>query len=144
MLTECYRILKPNGKIRISTPDLSFLVDLYREPKTTLQKEYITWSARKYMKNKEMGIDTFIINNFFQAWDHQFIYDEKILRLSLQKAGFCEIVRCSLQASGDPVLRNLENEGRMPQDYLRLETLTMEGTRRCLLTQDTVLPNTKE
>jgi predicted SAM-dependent methyltransferase len=130
MLSECYRILKPNGKIRISTPDLSFLIDLYMEPKTTLQKEYITWSAGKYLKDKQMSIDTLIINNFFRGWGHQFIYDEKVLRLSLQKAGFCDIVRCSLQASEEPLLRNLENEGRMPTDYLRLETLTMEGTRK--------------
>ena len=81
-------------------------------------------------KDKQMSIDTFIINNFCRGWGHQFIYDEKILRLSLNKAGFCEIVRCPLQASADPLLRNLENEGRMPADYLRLETLTLEGTRR--------------
>src|SRR6202035_5133821 len=28
MLMECFRILKKSGKIRISTPDLAFLVDL--------------------------------------------------------------------------------------------------------------------
>ena len=29
MLNESYRVLKVNGKIRISTPDLQFLIDLY-------------------------------------------------------------------------------------------------------------------
>jgi predicted SAM-dependent methyltransferase len=130
MLTECYRVLKPNGKIRISTPDLSFLIALYMEPKTPLQKEYIKWSASKYLKDKQMGIDTFVINNFFRNWGHQFIYDEKVLRFSLHKAGFCDVIRCPLQESGEPLLRNLENEGRLPGEYLRLETLTMEGTKR--------------
>ena len=29
MLNESFRVLKPSGKIRISTPDLQFLLDLY-------------------------------------------------------------------------------------------------------------------
>jgi predicted SAM-dependent methyltransferase len=28
MLAECFRVLKGSGKVRISTPDLAFLVDL--------------------------------------------------------------------------------------------------------------------
>jgi predicted SAM-dependent methyltransferase len=35
MLTECFRVLKRNGQIRISTPDLSFLVDLHKENKSS-------------------------------------------------------------------------------------------------------------
>lgn len=29
MLAECFRVLRANGRIRVSTPDLSFLIDLY-------------------------------------------------------------------------------------------------------------------
>ena len=29
MLDECFRVLSPGGKVRITTPDLSFLVDLH-------------------------------------------------------------------------------------------------------------------
>jgi SAM-dependent methyltransferase len=35
MLRECFRVLKTSGKIRISTPDLAFLVDLTRPDKPT-------------------------------------------------------------------------------------------------------------
>jgi predicted SAM-dependent methyltransferase len=129
MLAECYRILRPGGKIRISTPDLSFLMDLYKEPKTTLQREYITWSAERYFRKRSASLDTFIINNFFHQWGHQFIYDEKVLRLSLQHAGFSRIVRCNLLHSEDAELRNLENESRLPAGFVRLETLTLEGNK---------------
>ena len=31
MLDECFRVLSPGGKVRITTPDLAFLVDLHQE-----------------------------------------------------------------------------------------------------------------
>ena len=34
MLKECFRILKDGGKIRISTPDLLFLISLYQSEKS--------------------------------------------------------------------------------------------------------------
>src|SRR5258706_5700451 len=45
MLKECFRVLKPNGKIRISTPDLAFLIDLYNNQKSDLQESYIKWTT---------------------------------------------------------------------------------------------------
>lgn len=129
MLNECFRILKPNGRIRISTPDLSFLIDLYKEDKSYLQKEYIKWITDKRLKYASRYEDTFVINNFVRDWGHQFIYDEKTLRLSMVKAGFSSIVRCNLNESGDDLLRNLENEKRLPKDFLRLETFTLEGVK---------------
>jgi predicted SAM-dependent methyltransferase len=38
---ECYRVLKPGGTLRISTPDLRFLIELFTENKTELQQRYI-------------------------------------------------------------------------------------------------------
>ena len=48
---------------------------------------------------------------------------------TLQDAGFQSIVRCALQESTTPELRNLEHETRMPPDFLRLETMTLEGSK---------------
>ena len=39
MLRECFRVLKSNGTIRISTPDLRFLIELYNHP----QNDYIRY-----------------------------------------------------------------------------------------------------
>jgi SAM-dependent methyltransferase len=46
MLEECYRVLKPGGTIRVSTPDLNFVVGLYQGEKSDLQKAYIKWLRR--------------------------------------------------------------------------------------------------
>jgi len=52
------------------------------------------------------------------------------LSFSLEKAGFKEITKFSLNESEDEILRNLENEKRMPEGFLRLESFTLEGTKR--------------
>ena len=129
MLNECHRILKDNGKIRISTPDLRFLIDLYQDNKSKMQIEYTKWAAGQFTKSPPYPDDTFIINNFFRDWGHQFIYDEKTLRSSMEKAGFKDITRCEFNESKEDALRNLENEKRMPKEFLKLESSTLEGTK---------------
>lgn len=129
MLNECFRILKPDGRIRISTPNLLFLVDLYKSDKSALQLEYIKWATDRFIPNVGAHEDTYVINNFVRDWGHSFIYDEKTLHLSLEKAGFINITKCELNQSDRDVFRNLENESRLPAGFLKLETLTLEGTK---------------
>ena len=129
MLKECYRILKRNGKIRISTPNLSFLLDLYKDNTSEFQKRYIKCATDTFIGNVPCSHATFVINNFMRAWGHTFIYDEKLLCTSLEQVGFTMIVKCDLKDSKDEILRNLENERRMPLDFLKLETMTLEGTK---------------
>jgi hypothetical protein len=67
-------------------------------------------------------------------WGHTFIYDEKILRFSLEKAGFKEITKFELNESEDEILRNLENERRLPEGFLSLESFTLEGIKKVVTT----------
>ncbi len=129
MLSECHRILKNNGKIRITTPNLQFLSDLYRDSKSELQVEYIKWATDKFIESAPYYDDTFVINNFVRDFGHLFIYDEKTLRVSLERAGFTEIIRCDLHGSRDEALRNLENQKRLPKGFLELESFSLEGTK---------------
>jgi predicted SAM-dependent methyltransferase len=129
MLQECFRILRTNGKLRVSTPDLSFLINLYNEDKTSAQREYIKWATDKFIRDAPRYEDTFVINNFVRAWGHLFIYDEKTLRSSMAKAGFTHIVRCDLNQSDDHSLSQLENDTRLPKGFLKLETMTLEGRK---------------
>lgn len=129
MFSECYRVLKNNGKIRISTPDLQFLIDLYKKEKSELQIEYIKWATNQSIKNAPYCDDTFVINNYVRDWGHQFIYDEKTLIQALKIAGFTNIVRFDINQSQDELLQSLENESRMPTGFLRLESFTLEATK---------------
>ncbi len=69
------------------------------------------------------------INKFMRNWSHKFIYDEKILRYSLEKVGFKEIKKCDLCDSEDKVLRGLENVDKMPAGFLALESITLEAAK---------------
>ena len=129
MLCECHRVLRPGGRIRIATPDLAFLVDLYAAEKSDLQLRYIDWATVGYVSKAPVRADTFVINNFVRNWGHTFIYDEKVLRVSLYLAGFRAMTRCALNDSSDENLCNLENEERLPPGFLRLETFTLEGSK---------------
>jgi hypothetical protein len=48
---------------------------------------------------------------------------------ALNNAGFTSVAVCELNQSQDPELRNLENESAMPKGFLKLESLTLEGTK---------------
>ena len=134
MLAECYRVLKVNGTIRLSTPDLAFLIHLYTDEKSELQKAYCQWINSQEATDNVVDaetefLDTFVINNFFRDWGHEFIYDEKILRRSLETAGFSNFRTCTIAKSEDEHLQNLENEKREPEGFLALESIIVEATK---------------
>ena len=128
MLNESYRVLKSGGRIRISTPDLKFLIDLYAPQKTALQQAYIDWATRRFVPSG-IASDTFVINNFMRNWGHLFIYDTKTLRHALAAAGFVDISAHSVNHSAVPDFMQLEHDGRMPPGFLQLETMTMEARK---------------
>ena len=133
MLGECFRVLKPGGKIRCSTPDLRFLIDLHQNPSKDINKRYISWAVDKFWNN-EIYLPGMVFNNFVRNWDHTFIYDTETLTHSLIASGFSNIESFSISESNDVDLANLENEARrvkkgMPAGFLQLESMTLEGTK---------------
>jgi predicted SAM-dependent methyltransferase len=130
MLRECFRVLRDGGKIRISTPDMAFLISLYGCDKSELQKAYINWAVKEFLPDAPLAEDTFVINSFVRNWGHTFIYDEKTLRFCLANAGFAEIKRYNLNQSDDRYLCDLEHAKRMPEGFLQLESLVMEAVKR--------------
>jgi len=129
MLSECYRILREGGTIRITTPNLAFLIDLYKNDNSDVQNEYMKFATDGFIKYAPCVDSTFVINNFVRHWGHQFIYDEKTLRAAMERAGFKKVTRRELNESDAVALRALEDTNRMPERFLRLESFTLEGTK---------------
>ena len=135
MLSECFRVLKPGGRLRVATPEMAFMTDLLLKSDEQPYRDYVKWSMDAFVRRRP-GFDdvrkneaVFVVNNFFRDWGHQFIYDEAALSDALSKSGFAAIERCELGQSRDPALRNLENVTRMPEGFLRLETFVLEAQK---------------
>lgn len=128
MLKEFYRVLRKNGKIRIATPDLQFLIDLYASKKTPLQKEYLAWSSKEF--KLQPAIDSVVINNFMRAWGHECIYDFKLLKWALEEVGFVDVVKKKPGESTDPHLKNLESHWKSTSKAFNdLESLVIEARK---------------
>jgi predicted SAM-dependent methyltransferase len=129
MLKECYRVMKKGSKIRISTPNLKFLIELYGQNKNEVQKRYVEYS-RKYFKHNEPLLDSVIINNYVRDWGHQFIHDEESLTYLLKKAGFTSIKFQSLQKSTIKEFQDLEKHGlEVTNEFNELESIIVEAEK---------------
>jgi predicted SAM-dependent methyltransferase len=131
MLRECFRVLKPGGRVRFATPDLRVLVALHSREKTESQINYIDWAVARSMPKVQECKDVFVINNFFRAWGHRFLYDAETLRHALSTSGFREIKFYKPGASEDPKLQNVESHGREigSEDINQFETIVVEGRK---------------
>jgi predicted SAM-dependent methyltransferase len=99
LLRECRRVLRDDGVLRLSTPNLDWV--------------WIT-HYRMGMSEPEQTQSCFAINRAFRGWGHQFLYNERTLSLTLQDAGFSTIRRVEYGISDHTELRGLEKHELSP------------------------------
>lgn len=130
MLRESFRVLKPSGKIRTATPNLAALIALYNTQKTDTQTRYIKFSVDRYLPDIGIYRDSFVINNFFRNFGHQFIYDPPTLDEALRRAGFVNITEHNVGESDDEHLRGIEQHGQdITDEFNKLETFVLEASK---------------
>jgi len=94
-LSECRRVLRPEGILRLSTPNLDWV--------WMTHYHLGSWSDA----SQQVG-DCFNLNKAFRGWGHQFLYNREALRETLMSAGFGEIEYVSYGQSRHGELQNLE------------------------------------
>lgn len=97
-LRECKRVLKPNGVIRLSTPNLKFLVECY------LKQNIGEWG---YLWRPATPCT--LMNEGMRLWGHKFLYDSAELALLLSDSGFKFFRFAHWRKSSINELANLEN-----------------------------------
>lgn len=104
LIKESRRILKPGGTMRISVPDLEYVLTLYSEG-----------------DKERMLSDYFFVDHDDSYYArHKYMYDYQMLSKVLKMAGFQDIVRCSFRNGRTPDLDILDNR---PKDSLFIEAV---------------------
>lgn len=129
MLKECRRVLAPGGILRVATPDLTVLLGLHAKELSDVQQKYIRYITDHSIPGCPRYDQVFVINNNFRAWGHRFIYDQAMLRASLEEAGFVDIVMHRMGESADPTLAGLETHACKAGfgDMAAFETMCFEA-----------------
>ena len=124
-LGECYRILKPEAKIRIIVPDLSILIERYcsndDEWFQKWQDLVLKDPARHYMK--KYFTKMFAINFTASYYHHKSCWDFESLTKVLTSNGFVNIEKCNYNLGTPELLIDSDSEDR------KLVSIYIEGKK---------------
>lgn len=130
MMKESFRILVHGGKVRVATPNLLKLADLLRDDKTPEQIAYVR--AKIDWHHWELTPDpaNVIVNQEMYEFGHRFVYTPKMLRSTMEAAGFTQIQQFASGDSDDPAFKGIEVRSYSNvRDIDRYETMAFEGTK---------------
>lgn len=126
MLKECHRILRRGGKLRIATPSLDRMIQLFEGSSAELKHRYAQNATLVRYPAAPRATGCFAVNGIFMNWGHRFIYDQETLRLTLETAGFTRIQFFAPGESDDPSLVGLETRRTETDVY---ETMVVQAVR---------------
>mgnify|MGYP000966798747 CR=1 FL=1 len=104
LLKEMYRVLKDDGIVRICVPDLDYAIQLFQKDKQEALNYFFTSSNVGYHSR------------------HKYMYDFKLLKQVLEKAGFNDIKKYCYKEGNVPDIGILDNR---PE-----ETIFVEANKR--------------
>ncbi|MHB9035560.1 MAG: class I SAM-dependent methyltransferase [Armatimonadota bacterium] len=130
MLRECYRILKPGGRIRLATPSFEKLFGLYNSAEADAQSTYKDFIVKSALTRNKINSECFVINTVFRWWGHQFIYDRPTMQTLLEQVGYRDVGFYSPGESDDEHLKGIEQHGTTVGDEISgFETMVVEARR---------------
>lgn len=126
MLSECFRVLKANGKIRIATPDLDRLLSLNLHEGSG--RDYFDALVRPCF---EAGTSLephvgYVLNYIMHNFGHRFVYNQATLLKLMRESGFVHLGDYSPGESDDDVFRSIEGHST-GNPVFDLETMNIEA-----------------
>ena len=98
-LRSCRSVLREDGVLRLSTPNLDWVwLTHYKQPDVMTAEEQLFGCLE--------------MNRAFHGWGHKFLYNRHTLALALTTAGFATVVTCQYGESTRPDLQGLERHER--------------------------------
>jgi predicted SAM-dependent methyltransferase len=94
-LTECRRVLAPEGRLRLSTPNLAWVLETHYRQDPSLPEDQGLFDALR-------------TNRAFHGWGHQFLYNRASLSSVLAAAGFADVSFHAYGESPHPELVGVE------------------------------------
>ena len=118
LLMECYRILKPGGKIRIIVPDVSIFVKNYCLDNNDW---FSKWEKRVFLdskdasrRNRKMISKMTAISFVTQEYGHVSCWDFETLEKFLIKGDFVDIMKLTFRKGSDKkLLRDVDSDDRI-------------------------------
>jgi predicted SAM-dependent methyltransferase len=125
-LREMFRVLRPGGVLRLTTPDLKKIIALYEDRNPEMSRaEYVRFLDDITGRRHDRPCQLF--NDFMRLWGHAWVYDEEDLTAKLQEAGFVDVARREFGSSPHAALNGLENHG--PPWQNTVEAMCLEARR---------------
>lgn len=130
MLRECYRVLKAQGVIRISTPNIELTHQLMHSPLTSTLERYVSWSNGTFGGADSLNSAIHVVNRLQHGWGHQFLYDVDTLVNALRQSGFAKVVECTPNKSDHAALADVDRHALgIGEEANELESLLVEATK---------------
>jgi hypothetical protein len=113
-LVEAHRALAPDGWLRLSTPNLEWVLAAVYD--------------RRFSREGRLR-SALAVNRGFYAWGHRFLWDRCLLEEALAACGFSPLRWCSHGVSELPFFQGLERHERYPDTPDLPHVLIVEAAR---------------
>jgi predicted SAM-dependent methyltransferase len=123
LLRQCRKALADDGALRLSTPNLDWVLETHYRP--------AAWASDAAAVD-----ECFNLNRAFHAWGHRFLYNRQTLESLLHAAGFADVQFHRYGESSDPELSGLERHVPSPDTASHQHVLVVEARGRAAETID--------